>query len=200
MLSPFKLCPMEMNSLLINENLKLANDLSNFFAREENKYLWTLNTHRQTTTYALRNTQSIMLRKLVVKESLSTTKEFNQVMDVDDSSLMDMYPIFKEMVTWLEESFKSKGVTTVEWGRIFFSKFFAHTDIDTHIDEGKYFSYYDRFHFVIDSPKDCIFHIREEDLVLDNGGMYWVNNHVPHYLKNNGDTDRINLIFDARLI
>lgn len=199
MYSPFKFCDFCENSFFIAEDNELSNLLCNFFEQKENDYLWKLNTHRQTTTYSLRNTESIMLRKLSLNKMLKNTSEYNQVLDVEDSGLIEKIPVFTELKENFEDIFKSKGVKKIEWGRIFFSKLFAETDIDTHIDEGKYFSYFDRFHFVISSPENCVFHIRDEDIFLKQGSLYWVNNHVPHWLKNSGKTDRINLIFDARL-
>jgi hypothetical protein len=199
MFSPYKFCDIDQNSFLINQNLNLALDLIKFFNKEETQYLWLLNTHRQKTTHALRHTQSIMLRQLKITKILDNTLAYNQVMEVEDTKLVDINPIFSKTIESIERMFLEKGVNQVEWGRIFFSKLLAHSEIDTHIDEGKYFSYYDRFHFVIDSPDNCVFHIRDEDIYLSSGNLYWVNNHAPHWLKNQGDKDRINLIIDARL-
>lgn len=200
MLSPYKLCSMDENSLLISSDNLLANNLNQFFDDKNNEFLWTLNTVRQETTYALRNTQSIVLRKLKLNQRLNSTLEYNQVMEVEDTSLVDKYPIFQTTVESIDNMFRSTGASSIEYGRIFFSRFNANSDIDEHTDEGKYFSYFDRFHFVISSPENSIFHIRDEDIYLKVGHFYWVNNHVPHWLKNNGDFSRINLIVDARLI
>lgn len=199
MYSPFKFCDFCENSFLIAEDNNLSLSLSNFFEQQENQYLWKLNVHRQTTTYSLRNTESIMLRKLSLNKMLENTSEYNQVLEVEDSDLMDKYLIFSGLRNRIETIFKSKGVKKIEWGRIFFSKLLSESFIDQHTDEGKYFSYFDRFHFVISSPENCVFRIRDEDIFLKQGSLYWVNNHVPHWLKNSGKTDRINLIFDARL-
>jgi hypothetical protein len=198
--SPFKFCDISDNAFLIGKDMSLAHDLLDFFSRSENKDLWLLNTHRQTTTYALRNTQSIMLRKLKLTQKLDNTLEYNQVMEVEDSMLIEKNPIFLQTIERIEKIFIEAGVKRVEWGRIFFSKFLADSEIDEHVDEGKYFSYYDRFHFVIDTPDNCVFHIRDEDIYLKQGELWWVNNHVPHWLKNYGNLDRINLIVDARLL
>lgn len=199
MISPFKFCNFNENSFLIGNESTLATTLLDFFNKDDNKILWKINTHRQTTTHALRNTESIMLRKLALNKVLKNTLEYNQILEVEDSELVERYPIFSEMIDKFESMLKSNGANNVEWGRIFFSKLQAESSIDEHIDEGKYFSYFDRFHFVISSPEDCVFHIRDENIFLKQGNLYWVNNHVSHWLDNPGKTDRINLIFDARL-
>jgi hypothetical protein len=199
MFSPFKFCEITEDSFLIGTDVNLAEELLEFFMQDKNKDLWLINTHRQTTTYALRNTQSIMLRKLKLSQKLGNTLEYNQVMEVEDSVLVERYPIFLHTIQRIEKIFLDAGVSQIEWGRIFFSKFLANSEIDEHTDEGEYFSYYDRFHFVIDTPDNCVFHIRNQDKYFQQGELCWVNNHVPHWLKNYGNSDRINLIVDARL-
>jgi hypothetical protein len=200
MLSPFKFCPFEDNSFLIGSNQDLATRLQQLFNTDAGKHLWTLNTIRQKTTHALRHTEAIMLRKLKVNSTLANTLEYNQVMEVEDTAILSSVKLFQETVAWLETALQAQGVTNIEWGRIFFSKHHAGTDIDTHIDEGAYFSHFDRFHFCVNSNENNVFHIRDQDCKLEEGSLYWVNNHVPHWLKNQNTTDRINLIFDARLI
>lgn len=200
MVSPFKLFEGNRNYFSLGFDKELAEKLQDFFSNNENDHLWSLNTHRQKTTYALRNTESIMLRKLELKQRLGSTIEYNQVMEVGDSELYKKYPIFEKSIEKLNSIFKDIGASKVEYGRIFFSKFFARSSIDEHTDEGKYFSYYDRFHFVIDSPENCLFQIKDEPVYLKTGEFAWVNNHVPHWLENRGNLNRINLIIDARLI
>jgi len=199
MLSPFKFCPFEDNSFLIGSNQELATRLQQFFETDAGKHLWTLNTIRQKTTYALRHTEAIMLRKLKVNAALANTLEYNQIMEVEDTPILTSVKLFQELVEWLEAAIKSKGANNIEWGRIFFSSHHAGTSIDTHIDEGAYFSHFDRFHFCVSSNENNVFHIRDEDCKLEEGNLYWVNNHVPHWLKNNNTVNRINLIFDARI-
>jgi hypothetical protein len=199
MLSPFKFCPFEDNSVLIGSNQELATRLQKFLETDTGKYLWTLNTIRQQTTHSLRHTEAIMLRKLKVNSTLANTLEYNQVMEVEDTQILTSVKIFQELVTWLESALKAKGASNIEWGRIFFSNHHAGTSIDLHTDEGAYFSHFDRFHFCVSSNENNVFHIRDEDCELAEGNLYWVNNHVPHWLENNSTTDRINLIFDARI-
>lgn len=204
--SDFKFYQGTEDYFLLGEHLDLSNKLQIFFSQQENDELWRINTHRQDTTKALRNTESIMLRQISIAKVMSkmkdnfvnTTNQCNQIMDLEDSELLNRYVIFQEAISQLDSIFKMAGAKDIEYGRIFFSKFKAGTSIDQHTDSGRYFSYYDRFHFVIETPAECIFHINK-DIHLQKGGFYLVNNHIPHWLKNNGAIDRINLIIDARL-
>ena len=195
MYSPVKLCPFENNYLKLGTNIDLANKLQDFFKDPANDYLWKISTTRQRVTQALRHTECVMLRQLKVNTRPKNTVEFNQIMETVDTDASSI-SLFKDTVKWMESCFNDANV---EWGRIFFSNHHASTQIDLHTDEGAYFSYYDRFHFVVQSEGDNIFHIRDEDVRLERGSFYWVNNHVPHWLANNSTVDRINLIADARL-
>lgn len=199
MLSPFKLCNDSDNSFHIAHNPDLASKLGHFLTHD-GAPLWKVNTHRQRTTHALRFTEQIPLRNLdIVGDIPKNTAEFNQVMTVKETRLMEESPLFLEMIKWIEQSFRAAGVNDVEFGRIFFSKHLAGTSIDKHTDSGAYFSYFDRFHYCITSNENNLFVIRGHDIKMQEGGLYWVNNHVPHWLRNDNTIDRINLIFDARL-
>ena len=202
MFSPYKLTSIESNSHYIASNPELANKISEFFTKPEVQFLWAINTTRQRVTKALQNTCMVALREPVANASLvKTTQEWNQVTTIRDTNILNSFPVFKELRSWLEQALKDAGADKVEFGRIFFSKHYANSNIDLHTDSGAYFDYYDRFHFVIDQEDTKnIFHIRDEDVLLEQGKLYWVNNHVPHWLRNDSTKDRINLIFDARLL
>jgi hypothetical protein len=196
--SPFKLFEADLNSFFIDTNFQLGEELQEYFENPANNYLWKISTHRQTITKALRFTESINLRYLKNLPPEANTVQSNQHMDVTESQEAN-FPIFKKTIQWIESALKFKGAENVEFGRIFFSKLSAHAKIDLHTDSGKYFSYYDRFHYTITEAKDNIFSIRENNCYLNKNSLYWVNNHVPHWLENQSDKDRINIIIDARL-
>jgi hypothetical protein len=199
MVSPFKLFTDNLNEFKINANSDLGQELREFFKDSSNDYLWQLSTHRQTTTHALRYTESIPLRYLKDLPKGSTTMEANQHMEVTDSKLADI-PVFSKTIKWFESALAKTGCSRVEFGRIFASKLAGNEGIDLHTDEGRYFSYYDRFHFTVTAAPNNLFVIRNKECVLEQDSLYWVNNHVPHYLKNNSTEGRINFIIDARLI
>jgi hypothetical protein len=199
MVSPFKLFAGDLNTFKINSNTDLGIELRDFFQDSSNNYLWHLSTHRQTVTHALRHTESIPLRYLKDLPKESTTMEANQHMEVTDSKLAGI-PIFKKTINWFEHALAATGAERVEFGRIFVSKLSAGQTVDLHTDEGKYFNYYDRFHFTVTKATENIFVIRDESCILEQDSLYWVNNHVPHWLENKSKEDRINFIIDARLV
>ncbi len=202
MYSPFKLVDVDKNFYQIGSNIDLANRLKDFFQNEKVEYFWKLDTSRQRMARALQHTEMIALRMPIPPDpnQLKTTNQWNQVLNIVDAEKFKNIKIFQELREWLLLTLKETGANNIEFGRIFFSRHKRNTEIGLHTDEGEYFSYYDRFHFVIDqTDNENIFFIRDEPIKLLQGNLYWVNNHVPHYLENRSTKDRINLIFDARL-
>ena len=198
MVSPYKLFESTLNCYKINSNEELGNTLREFFNQPTNDYLWKLSTHRQTVTLALRNTETIHLRHLEHFPKNFDTLQLNQLMEVKQSLLAEI-AVFKKAVNWFEEVLMNTGANTVELGRIFISKLSPNSKVDLHTDEGNYFSYYDRFHFTVTAAVDNIFSIQDKNYTLEQDSLYWVNNHVPHWLENKSKFGRINFIVDARL-
>ena len=200
MFSHNKLTPRDSNFFEISSNLELAERLSLFFKDAKTNYLWHIDTNRQRMADALKDTCMIALRQPRPDNSPKRTEDWNQVMLIADTKTLLAHNIFQEVCQWVESALLEAGATNVEFGRIFFSNHLKNTKIGMHTDQGAYFDYYDRFHFVIEQTDHMnIFHIRNEPIKLLTGKLYWVNNHVPHWLENLSDTDRINLIIDAKL-
>ncbi len=198
LVSPYRLFENDLNSFKIATNIELGTELRNYFNDSTTDFLWKISTHRQTVTQALRFTESIHLRHLKDLPPGSNTLQANQHMMVAQSKIAE-FPIFKKSIDWFEEALKSTGAQTIEFGRVFVSKLKANSTVDLHADSGKYFSYYDRFHFTVTAAEENIFSIRDENCILEVDSLYWVNNHVPHWLENQSNKDRINFIIDARL-
>jgi len=198
LVSPYKVFEEDLNSFRIGTAILLGQELRNFFKDPANDYLWKISTHRQTVTYALRNTEYINLRHLAGLDLKASTIESNQHMNVAWAKTASI-PVFKKSLLWFTHMLKQTGASNIEFGRVFVSRLAPNSTVDLHIDDGKYFSYYDRFHFTVTAAGENKFVIRNEPCVLEQDSLYWVNNHVPHWLANEGDEGRINFIIDARL-
>jgi hypothetical protein len=198
MLSPFKLTGHELNNVRLDRNPELAVRLQEFFKDPTNDYLWNIHVHRQTAAPELKFTRSINLRIPRPASMIKTTREYNQVMDIVDFRLKNEVDIFSDLYDWIEAALKSTGANRVIMGRVFFSKLLPMKKVDTHTDQGAYFDYFDRFHFIIQAAENE-FVVEDQCLSFDNGEFYWFNNHVPHSLINNSTNNRIILIVDARL-
>jgi len=196
--SPFKLFVGDLNYFKIDTNEQLGDEIRSYFQNPTTAHLWKLGTRRQTTTHALRFTESIHLRSLKDFYTGITTIESNQLTEIVEQPLVNEY-IFKKTISWFEQALLNTGASKVEFGRIFISKLAANSIIDAHVDSGKYFSYYDRFHFTVTAADKNVFIIKDEECILNRDSLYWVNNHVTHWLENRSNEDRINFILDARL-
>jgi hypothetical protein len=181
------------------KNDGLARELQGFFANPKNRSLWAIDTGRQKLTKELRYTQHIPLRanRTVPGQILLSTSQWNQVCNIVDHKLLEI-PIFKKTNDWVLNTLQEHNSNLVICqGRSFFSKHLANTTIDNHIDEGSYFDHYwYRLHFVVESNLQNWFYINHVKACLEPGKLYWINNHVPHWLENASNSDRINLITD----
>jgi hypothetical protein len=198
LVSPFKIFDSDLNYVKIGSNKELGDEVRAYLSDTTNHHLWKLSTRRQTTTHALRFTESIHLRLLKDLPAKISTIESNQWMEIGETPIANEY-VFKKIINWFKQMLLNTGAEQVEFGRIFISKLAANSVIDSHVDSGKYFSYYDRFHFTVTAATENIFMIRDEECILESDSLYWVNNHVPHWLENRSNEDRINFIIDARL-
>jgi hypothetical protein len=202
MFSPYKIPNSLENFCKISSNEALANELKQLLSLEETQQLWDIDTNRQKMAKELEHTKMISLRiPLPPKHSnITKTSQWNKVLVSHDTNVLKQYVLFQSLCNWIKESLLATGASRIDVGRIFFSNHKANTKIGLHTDQGEYFNYYDRFHFVIDQvDNENVFYIKEEPILLLTGNLYWVNNHVPHWLENKSNKDRINCIVDARL-
>lgn len=65
-----------------------------------------------------------------------------------------------------------------------------------HIDRGEYYRVRDRYHLVLRSTAGSWLRAGGEELRMREGELWWFDNHVLHEAHNDGDEDRIHLIFD----
>lgn len=198
LVSPFKIFKEDLNIYKLGFESSLGQELRDFLKSSETDELWKLNTHRQTITYALRNTESINIRQLIGIPKKVTTAESSKYMEIDWTSTANI-PIINKSMMWFTSMLEKSGASSIEFGRVFLSKLSPNSIIDLHTDEGDYFRYFDRFHYTITASSDNKFVIRDKEYILEQDSFYWVNNHVPHWLSNNSNESRINIIIDARL-
>ncbi|WP_285713238.1 aspartyl/asparaginyl beta-hydroxylase domain-containing protein [Erythrobacter oryzae] len=66
-----------------------------------------------------------------------------------------------------------------------------------HIDRGEYYRLRDRYHLVLKSSGSWM-RAGDEEVRMRNGELWWFDNDQLHEARNDGDDDRIHLIFDLR--
>ena len=83
-------------------------------------------------------------------------------------------------------------------GRVMLAALGPRKHIYPHPDEGMVPHYYERYHYVISTGKDCIFIVQNEALTLEAGMLFRADVRSPHAVANLGTQERINLIMDVR--
>lgn len=84
-----------------------------------------------------------------------------------------------------------------ELGYVMIVKLKAGGYVTPHIDEGPYSDHFTRFHLVLSTNAACVFHVEQEDQHMQAGELWQFDHKSTHHFVNNGDTDRIHIIFDA---
>lgn len=65
-----------------------------------------------------------------------------------------------------------------------------------HIDRGEYYRLRNRYHWVLRSSAGSWLKAGDEEVRMREGELWWFDNNVLHEAHNDGDEDRIHLIFD----
>ncbi len=66
-----------------------------------------------------------------------------------------------------------------------------------HVDRGAYYLVHARFHLVLRSTDGSMLRVGGETQRLQNGELWWFDNNKVHEAWNDGDENRIHLIFDV---
>ncbi len=66
-----------------------------------------------------------------------------------------------------------------------------------HIDRGEYYRVRDRFHLVLRSSLGSWLKAGDEEVRMHEGELWWFDNKQVHEAFNDGDQDRIHMIFDV---
>lgn len=65
-----------------------------------------------------------------------------------------------------------------------------------HIDRGEYYRFRGRYHFVLKSSTGSWLKAGDEEVRMKEGELWWFDNDQMHEAFNDGDEDRIHIIFD----
>ena len=65
-----------------------------------------------------------------------------------------------------------------------------------HIDQGEYYRFRGRYHFILKSAKGSWMKAGDEEVRMQEGELWWFDNDQMHEAQNDGDEDRIHIIFD----
>lgn len=153
---------------------------------EDNGCLWPIVQHRQNNIMVQRDTESIFLRAPLVKAPGST----NDIQESVPTAFVNAFPITMKFLDRFANEVKG------ELGRAMFARLKSHSFVYPHIDEGTYYAVRDRYHLVVDSPSGSDMSIEDEDVIMTNSELWWINNKGMHHSFNRSDNWRSHLIFD----
>ena len=108
------------------------------------------------------------------------------------------FPIFEKELDNIIDSIKTELSPNGYLLRALFVKLLRKTKIPTHVDKAnKTFQFSNRIHIPIVTNPNCIFTVGDESIHMKEGEIWEINNDKqPHSVINDGDEDRIHLIFD----
>ncbi|WP_179378770.1 aspartyl/asparaginyl beta-hydroxylase domain-containing protein [Jannaschia marina] len=66
----------------------------------------------------------------------------------------------------------------------------------SHIDRGEYYRFRGRYHFILKSSAGSWIKAGDEEMRMKEGELWWFDNDQMHEAMNDGDEDRIHIIFD----
>jgi hypothetical protein len=81
-------------------------------------------------------------------------------------------------------------------GNVLLIKLLAGQDIPEHVDSGDYLTTTRRHHLPIITSSDTMFGVGIEELNMQEGECWEINNTRTHYVRNNSQTDRVHLLVD----
>ena len=146
---------------------------------------WFLDTTRQETFAAHKNTTSYILNRIDGHWEVNTP--LIELVKADDKLMWDLVsPITSDLESLCD------GVI----GQVLLIKLSAGKDIEVHTDSGDYLHYVSRHHIpIITNPKVGFF-IDGETQHMKEGECWEINNNKPHAVFNRGTQDRVHLLID----
>jgi Aspartyl/Asparaginyl beta-hydroxylase len=83
-------------------------------------------------------------------------------------------------------------------GRVMINKIRPGGRIFPHADTPVHSTYWDRFHYVVQSSPGVIFRVADENVFMQTGECWWFQNQLEHEVLNNSAEERIHLVIDIR--
>ena len=153
--------------------------------------LWSINTERQDHPKSYhKDTRTIILRgpEVITYESmLNSTK----TIEYPGYSAL---PEARELIHSL-----MYDVRGVELGRAMVVMLKPGGVIAPHRDSGNYPAEFDRFHIPLHSLEGNTFKVGEQEVWMQVGEQWWINNKALHSVENNSEEPRVHLIVDIKV-
>lgn len=149
---------------------------------------WALNVGRQSKIAVQREAESIPIRGLVKSKIQGRAR-----CDVHESRFTNISENFPKVRAFIE-AFAAEQDAEMSRGKIVRLK--PGHRVYPHIDRGEYYVHRDRYHMILQSPKGSYLKSGDEEVRMQEGELWWFDNKQVHEAMNDGDGDRIHVIFD----
>ena len=149
---------------------------------------WDVSTGRQDKIAVQREALAIPLRGL--RRSAIGNRKRRDVHESRWTGVSKYYPVacqFLRDIAELEDSqlSRAKIVCLPAGGRVY-----------PHFDKGEYYRVRNRYHLVLRSSLGSWLKAGDEEIRMQQGELWWFDNNQQHEAHNDGDEDRIHMIFD----
>ena len=150
--------------------------------------VWSQSTGRQDKIAVQREAEAIPLRGLV-KSKIGGRKR----RDVHESRYTSGSKKFLVARAFLE-SFAAEQDAELGRGKIV--RLMPGRRVYPHIDRGEYYRVRDRYHLILQSAAGSYLKAGDEEVRMAEGELWWFDNNQMHEAYNDGEAERIHIIFD----
>lgn len=114
--------------------------------------------------------------------------------DCHRSSKTEWYACFPKLSALLERvALELRG----ELSRVMIVNLKPKGRVYRHLDSGEYYKIRNRYHLVLYSKGGSRMQIEDEEILFQEGELWWYDNKSHHESYNDSDTDRVHVIFDV---
>ncbi|MCG8444218.1 MAG: aspartyl/asparaginyl beta-hydroxylase domain-containing protein [Hyphomicrobiales bacterium] len=149
---------------------------------------WDMATGRQNKIEVQREALAIPLRGL--RKSAIGGRQRRDVHESRWTTTSKLYPLACSFL----EAFAEEQDSILGRGKIVCLP--AGKRVYPHIDRGEYYRVRNRYHFVLHSTAGSWMKAADEEVRMKEGELWWFDNDQMHEAYNDGDQDRIHMIFD----
>ncbi|MCV3271297.1 aspartyl/asparaginyl beta-hydroxylase domain-containing protein [Roseobacter sinensis] len=149
---------------------------------------WDLSTGRQDKIAVQREAKAIPLRGL--RKSAIRGRARRDVHESRWTTGSAQYPVARAFL----ESFAKEQASIL--GRAKIVCLPAGKRVYPHIDRGEYYRVRNRYHLVLTSTHGSWMKAGDEEVRMQQGELWWFDNDQMHEANNDGDQDRVHMIFD----
>lgn len=149
---------------------------------------WDLSTGRQDKIDVQREAMAIPIRGL--RKSMIAGRPRWDVQESRWTTASINFPLVRD---FLNDAAATQGARL---GRAKIVSLPAGRRVYPHIDRGEYYRFHDRYHLVLKSSLGSWLKSGDEEVRMREGELWWFDNGQVHEAMNDGDEDRIHIIFD----